>query len=113
MEPSKRLKRVQACRATNLTCCILVALQLVSITTIQISILTKKLPILEQGCFIFHLFQFHVSDRNDASKYGVLEDYVFDEDCTFFTKVVRVYADKEDSEDFSKFQVCNLKCVLE
>ena len=70
-------------------------------------------PILEQGYFILHLFQFHLSDRNDASKYGVLEDYVFDEDCTSFTKVVRAYADKEDSEDFSKFQVCNLKCVLE
>ena len=52
-------------------------------------------------------------DRNDAAKYGVLEDYVFEEDCIEFTKVVRAYVDKENPENFSKFQVCSLTCQLE
>ena len=52
-------------------------------------------------------------DRNDAAKYGVLEDYVFEEDCIEFTKVVRAYVDKENPENFSKFQVCSLTCKLE
>ena len=48
-------------------------------------------------------------ERNDATRYGVIEEYIFDEDCLAFNKTVRVYTDK--GEEDPKFQVCSLRCV--
>ena len=58
-----------------------------------------------------YLFVYLLTERSDATQYGVVEDYVFTESCESYTKTVRLYAVLEAVN--AKFQVCTLQCITQ